>query len=287
MRILVTGATGQVGRRFVPRLLQWRDAGDDVRVLVRDAARAEPFTALGAEAVLGDLREEGDRRKALAGADAVVHIAAAFRGVPDEEAWAVNRDAALALGREAAEEGVGRFVFVSTNLVYSAGLGRPAVESDPTDGDGFQTGAYPSAKAEAERGLLALHREGVLDVRIARLAFVYGEGDPHLRSALHWAPDWPAHLRLHMVHHADASQGLWLVLRSPGAAGRAYNIADDAPLTAYEILRLNGAEIPDGMAERELDDPWGSVVSNWRIRRELGFRPVFPSVYTALDAGAL
>ena len=51
MRILVTGATGQVGRRFVPRLRTRRPGGrraDGVRLLVRDAARAEPFTRLGA-----------------------------------------------------------------------------------------------------------------------------------------------------------------------------------------------------------------------------------------------
>ncbi len=114
MRILVTGATGQVGRRFVPRLLHRAGRADGVRLLVRDEARAEPFTRLGARAVTGELRDGGDVRKAVAGVDAVVNIAASFRGVPDEESWAVNRDAALDLGRAALEAGVRRFVQVST-----------------------------------------------------------------------------------------------------------------------------------------------------------------------------
>lgn len=54
------------------------------------------------------------------------NIAAAFRGVPDEEAWTVNRDAALELGRAAVASGLRRFVQVNTVLVYGAGRGRPA-----------------------------------------------------------------------------------------------------------------------------------------------------------------
>ncbi|MFC9962565.1 SDR family oxidoreductase, partial [Streptomyces nigra] len=99
MQTLVTGTTGQVGRRLVPRLLTQAGPGDRIRVLVRDAARGERFAELGAEVVVGDLRDEEALGKAVAGVDAVLNVAAAFRGVPDEEAWAVNRDAALALGR--------------------------------------------------------------------------------------------------------------------------------------------------------------------------------------------
>ena len=47
--ILVTGSTGQVGRRLVPRLLSWREPGDAVRVLVRAREAAERFEALGEE----------------------------------------------------------------------------------------------------------------------------------------------------------------------------------------------------------------------------------------------
>lgn len=286
MSVLVTGATGKVGRRLVPRLLQWTGGGG-VRLLVRDAERAAPFARLGAEVVVGDLRDPGDRREALAGARDVVHVAASFRGVPDEEAYAVNRDATLALGEQAAAEGVRRFVFSSTNLVYGAGRGRPAVETDEPRADGMLTGAYPRAKTEAEHGLLALQREGGLDVRVARLAFVYGEGDPHIEEALPLMQGFAAHQRLQMVHHADVGQALWRLLRAPDAAGRVYNVADDAPVSVLELLQLAGAQIPEGMAERASDDPWHGVVSNRRLRDELGFRPLYPSLWTARDAGAL
>jgi len=285
MLTLVTGTTGQVGRRFVPRLLAQARPEEKVRVLVRDAARAEPFAELGADVVVGDLRDTEALGKAVAGVDAVVNVAAAFRQVPDEEAWAVNRDAAIELGRAARTAGVRRFVQVSTGLVYGTGRGRPLTEYDESRPGGTMWGAYPESKAAAERELLSL--EGLDDVRVARLPFVYGEGDPHLARSLMWAGNWAATQRLHMGHHADVAQGLLRVLHAPGIAGRVYNIADDAPVTAVELHQLNGVEVPEELYTRTDPDPWLVIMSTDRIRRELGYRPRYPSVYAARVAGAL
>ncbi|MCX4744912.1 NAD(P)-dependent oxidoreductase [Kitasatospora sp. NBC_01287] len=282
-KILVTGATGQVGRRFLPRLVQWAGA-DAVRVLVRDAAAVEGLARAGVEVVAGDLREPGDRVKALAGATIVVNVAAAFRGVPDDEAFAVNRDAAVALGREAVEAGVRRFVQTSTNLVYPAGLGRPALESDPAD-PGPAANVYPASKAQAEAGLRELAEQ--LELTVVRPAFVYGEGDSHLRDALPRVAQWPAHKRLPVVHHADLSQALWRALSMPGAAGRTYNVLDDAAITAHDIRALHGVPQPTDTADQVDTDPWHGVASTALIRAELGWRPLYPSVWTARDAGAL
>jgi nucleoside-diphosphate-sugar epimerase len=284
MTTLVTGATGQVGRRFVPRLLAQTTSGERVRVLVRDAARGERFAALGAEVVVGDLRDAEALGKALAGVNAVVNVAASFRGVPDEEAWAVNRDAAVELGRAASAAGVQRFVQVSTGMVYGVGRGRPLTEEDEIRPGGQMWGAYNESKAAAERELLAL--DG-MDVRIGRLPFVYGEGDPHLAQSLRWAGTWAAAQRLQMVHHADVAQGLLRLLHAPGAAGRIYNIADDAPVTAVELHQLNGVEVPAELHERTDPDPWFGIMSTERIRRELGYRPLLPTAWAARDAGAL
>ncbi|QKW06392.1 NAD(P)-dependent oxidoreductase [Streptomyces sp. NA04227] len=284
MLTLVTGATGQVGKRFVPRLMRQLEDGEGVRVLVRDEAQAEPFARMGAEVVRGDLRDSHALKEAVEGVDAVVNVAAAFRGVGGEEVWEVNCDAAVALGRAAAAVGVRRFVQVSTGLVYGSGRDRPLTETDESLPGGPMWGDYPESKIAAERELLSMPG---LDVRVGRLAFVYGEGDPHLAQSLRWAGEWSATKRLHMVHHVDVAQALLRLLQAPGIAGRVYNIADDAPVTAVELHQLNGSPLPSQLYERTDPDPWFGLMSTHRLRRELGFRPVFPTVFRAQDAGAL
>ncbi|MFI1766009.1 NAD-dependent epimerase/dehydratase family protein [Streptomyces sp. NPDC020800] len=286
MFTLVTGVTGQVGTGFLPRLLAQARPGDRVRVLLRDASRADRLAGLGAEVVLGDLRDTDVLGRALAGVDAVVNIAAAFRGVADEEVRAVNRDAALDLARAAVAGGVRRFVQAGTNLVYGVGRGRPHVEDDPSVPGGPMWTAYPQSKAEAERALLTHEEFAGLDVRVGRLAFVYGEGDPHLPGITRWTAHQPATKRHHLVHVADVAQGLLRLLYAPGADGRVYNIADDAPVTVLEIHQLLGADAPAQGVDPD-PDPWHGLVSTDRIRRELGFRPQYPTLWTARDAGAL
>ncbi len=280
MHILVTGATGRVGSRLVPRLLRHHQ----VRILARDAQRAEPLGRAGAEVQLGDLRDEQALATALAGIDTVVHVAAAFRGVPEAEAVAVNHTATVALGRAALVAGVGDFIDISTTLVYGPGRGRPAVDTDRPQ----PVGAYPVSKYAAEQDLLHLHRTEGLPLRILRLAFVYGDGDPHLAESLRWARQWPRHKRLQLVHHADVSQALLRLLRTPGSTGRIFDVADDAPVTAWELAQLNGQEPdPDAPPFTGQDDPWEGIVDTGRIRDELGFSPIHPTVYAARYAGAL
>ena len=143
MATLVTGATGRVGSRFVPRLL---DQGKAVRVLVRDPEKAAALAAHGAEVVGGDFLDEDAVRRALDGVDAVVHLAAAFRGVDEREAIAVNRDATAGLTRAVLAASVGRFVYASTNLVYGHRRQRPAREDDEPAPIGCIRRARPPAR---------------------------------------------------------------------------------------------------------------------------------------------
>ncbi len=176
-----------------------------------------------------------------------------------------------------------RFVFASTNLVYRPGYGRPAREDDSLQ----PTQAYPEGKATAERALLELHHTRRLGLRIMRLAFVYGEGDPHLTELVGQFRTWHPARRLHMVHHADVAQALMLALDTPEIDGRIYNVADDEPITSAEILRLLDEPNAQEAEPLPLDNPWEGIVDTSRIRNELGFRPRYPSLRTAREAGAL
>ena len=294
--ILVTGATGQVGRRLVPKLLNWREPGDQVRVLVRTPEAAERFEALGAQAVVGDVADAAARRRALDGAALVVNSAATFRneGVTPADMYAVNRDAAVALARDSAQAGVRRFVQVSTGLVYGPGIGRPAREDDPlraaATGADDRRGAYPASKREAEDQLRELSTQLGLDIVTLRLPFVYGEGDPHIENILPLYGNRAAHEQTAMVHHADVAQAVHGALRATraGASYTAYNIAGDGGSTVFELFELVGQQLDlEKTAGHTVDDPWFGILDTTRAYRELGFRPIYPTARAAWRDGAL
>jgi nucleoside-diphosphate-sugar epimerase len=277
--ILVTGATGKVGSHFVPRLLQRENV---VRILVRRAEQAEPLRKLGAEVVIGDLNRPDSVVEAVSGIDTVVHLAAFFRGATDEElVRTTNEESTLALAQASIKAGVERFVFTSTSLVYGPGRGRPAREEDEPQ----PRFTYPITKRAAEQALLALHRTEGLGLRILRLPFVYGEGDPHISELLPRFSTYNPAQRFHMGHHADVGQALIRAIQTPGIDGRIYNVADDAPITIYELLNLHHQPAPTDFPA--LNDPWEGIVETLKIRDELGYSPIYPSFYSAWDAGAL
>ncbi len=100
--ILVTGAGGKTGRAVISALVQ---RGATVRGIVKSAAAAEKIRALGAEAVIGDMLNVEDMRRAATGARAIYHIAPNVN--PDEIEFGKTAIAA------AKTEGVERFVFHS------------------------------------------------------------------------------------------------------------------------------------------------------------------------------
>jgi nucleoside-diphosphate-sugar epimerase len=284
MKIFVTGATGKVGSRLVSYLLQ---QGHAVRILARSAERALTLKELGAEVIVGDLVDNKNLTEAIRGVDVVVHTAAQFRGgISEEVARAVNLDATIALAKAALEAGVTRFVFTSTSNVYRGmNVNRPCREDDiliPA------TEIYPKTKIAAEEALLTLHREQGLDIRITRLAFVYGGGDPHIEEALPHMINWNPLKHLSMVHHEDVSLALFLAASTPNVGGRIYNVADDTPITIDELTKLSGGpgQVPtkDGWL---LPNLWDMTMDTERIKKELNFHPKYPSIYAAKDGGAL
>jgi uncharacterized protein YbjT (DUF2867 family) len=117
--LLLTGATGSIGSRLLPLLLE---SGEDVRCLVREPRR------LGARRVdvqiaLGDLGEMSDPylvRQALRGVDTVIHLAATIRDQPPKRIEELNGLATVRLLRAAERSGVRRFHFFSALDAYAA-----------------------------------------------------------------------------------------------------------------------------------------------------------------------
>jgi NADH dehydrogenase len=110
--LLLTGATGSVGSRLLPRLLE---RGDDVRCLVREPRRLGP-RRVDVQIALGDLGEMSDPylvRQALRGVDTVIHLAATIRDQPPHRIEELNGLATVRLLRAAERSGVRRFIFFS------------------------------------------------------------------------------------------------------------------------------------------------------------------------------
>lgn len=137
--LLLTGATGSVGSRLLPLLLE---RGEEVRCLVREPRRLGQ-SRVDVQIALGDLGEMSDPylvRQALRGVDTVVHMAASIRDQPPHRIEELNGLASLRLLRAAERSGVGSFVFFSalnasaaqrTRFFRAKWLAERAVASSP------------------------------------------------------------------------------------------------------------------------------------------------------------
>lgn len=154
--LLLTGATGSIGSRLLPLLLE---RGEEVRCLVREPRR------LGARRVdvqiaLGDLGEMSDPylvRQALRGVDTVIHLAASIRDQPPKRIEELNGLATVRLLRAAERSGVERFHFFS------------ALDAQPA-----QRTRFFRAKWLAEQAVLS----SPLQTTVFAPSIVYDHSDP-------------------------------------------------------------------------------------------------------------
>ena len=127
-------------------------------------------------------------------------------------------------------------------------------------------------------------------MRVLRLGFVYGDRDPHIEEIIPYLKKLKMHSgsRMHMVHHLDVAQALTSLLHTDGLDGEIFNIADDAPISLYELADSVGRvadafDLPEG----PLADPFQGVMDIAKLRSKTGFRPLLPSYYVARDLGLL
>ncbi|WP_449387554.1 NAD-dependent epimerase/dehydratase family protein [Chryseobacterium lineare] len=263
-KILVTGATGQIGSRLLPRLVE---AGYDCFALVRGKQVAAGITAID-----GDLFDPASLEKAVKDAKAIIHLAAVFRSPDTDLIWKSNLEGTQnlidAVKRNSPDA---RFIFASTSHVYDMNNPHPGREDDALN----PQHAYPASKVAAENEL----RKSGLNWSVLRFPFVYGDGDGHLE-------DLPKHvvaakyhpaMRMSTIHHRDIYTAIMMALQGI-MDGRVVNIADEAPTTLYELLRLVG-ETMTSSAE-PLVNPW-YLHADASLARTLGFQPSVRTVYQA------
>ena len=178
MRILVTGGSGLLGGRLIPKLA---GNGHQVFALTRSASSHAKLRALGALPV--DANLESNVLLPLPAVDAVVHAAALFRfSGPREPFFRTNVDGTVKLLAAAEKAGATTFVHISAAGVIMDDAGTPirdADESAPTFPDHFS--AYLASKARAETIGLAANKPGFRTLAL-RPPALWGPGDPFSRQ---------------------------------------------------------------------------------------------------------
>jgi nucleoside-diphosphate-sugar epimerase len=245
VKVLVTGASGFVGRALVHRL----SSSADVDVFAGVRKRSDDIGASRSQVLLPDLSATGDWRHALAGIDVVAHLAARVHVMSDRavdplaEYRRVNVAGTLALAQQAAAVGVRRFVFFSSVKVH--GEATPAGHAFREEDALTPTDPYGISKAEAEAALFALGKDTGMEVVVIRPPLVYGPGvRANFLAMMRWlARGVP--LPLGAIH--DNRRSLVAIdnlvdlvatsLRHPAAANNVFLVSDGDDLSTTELLR--------------------------------------------------
>jgi nucleoside-diphosphate-sugar epimerase len=246
MRILVTGATGFVGKAVC---FDAYDSGHKIIAAVREYSQV--FSEEIKQFKITDLAYSVAWENALQGVDVVIHSAARVHIMNDlaDNPLAVfrriNTDATLNLAKQAAAAGIKRFVFLSSIKVNGevTELEHPFTPDDsyiPTD-------PYGLSKYEAEQGLLALAKKTEMEVVIIRAPLVYGPGvKANFASMIKWInkgvplPFGAVYNKRSLValdnlvsfimHCADYT-------KTPQAANQVFLISDGEDVSTTELLQ--------------------------------------------------
>lgn len=234
LRVLVTGATGFVGRHLVRRLAE---AGANLRVLVRRTSQTAPIQGLGAEICEGDITDPQSVRRAMDGVDVAYHLAALMYDWGRwERFYRINVEGTRHVCEAAASAGVRRIVFTSS--VAATGLEDFPSLKDETHPLTDSRHPYCRSKALAEK--VVREYAASLETVVLRPAYVYGPAEFNVgvytvarlvRRGFRVLPgdgrNWH-----HRIYVEDLAEALVRVGAHENATGKTYLVG--GPLTTAE-----------------------------------------------------
>lgn len=300
-KVLVTGATGFVGRFICQRLLidGWKVAGtllpSEASNLLFPDVEAVRVDRLGADTSYGHCLEDVDTIIHLA---ARVHVMRETADDPLHQFEAANHLGTRNLAEQAARAGVGRFVFMSTIGVNGDNSG----SSTYTERDVPKPhNHYSVSKFHAEQALQQVAASTGIQVVILRAPLVYGPGNPGnfyslLRIVASGIPLPFASLRNRrsFIYVGNLVDALAVCAAHPAAAAKTFLVSDGEDVSTPDLIRRTAGAL--GVPARLLPFPVGLmtlagratgksgavnrltgslVVDSSGIRKELGWRPPF------------
>jgi nucleoside-diphosphate-sugar epimerase len=271
-RVVVTGAAGMLGANVVRRLL---DDGRQVTGLDLRPSIVEDHPAL--THVEGDIRDAEVLATAMAGADAVIHTAAALPSYPADVIRSVIVDGTRAVLAGAAHAGIPRVVHISSTAVYGLPTVVPTTEQYPRE----PVDAYTAAKAEAEE-IAEKYRADGMCVPILRPKTFLGPGRMGLFAMLfEWAEEgrnFPVlgrgDVRIQMFAIEDLVDAVCFILTAPDdIAGDTYNLA----ATEFGTLRQDFQAVLDaaGHGKRIVSIPARPALTALRTLERTKLSPVY------------
>jgi nucleoside-diphosphate-sugar epimerase len=249
MRVFVVGATGVLGQRVVPSLLE---RGHAVTGVGRSPERLAALARRGMKPAPLDIFDATAVRRAMEGHDAVVNLAT---HVPANSrmflpgAWKemdhVRRDGSAVLADAAIATGIARFVQESFALIYPDSGDRWITEETAPN-----AARYNRSVLDAERSAARITAAGGTAVAL-RFALLYGPGDAFAQQVLAtvrrgWMPFFGRpDGYVSLVTQEDAAAAVVAALGVPNGI---YNVIDDEPLTradlADALAKLLGVKTP-------------------------------------------
>jgi len=245
MRVFVTGGLGFTGAALVNRLLA---RGDSVSVLDKNPGliRSE-LEAAGAEVTLGSVTDREAVARCSAGAEVVIHVAAAFRetGAPDALYYQVNVDGTQVVLEEAIRAGARKFVYCSTQGVHGNIDDPPGDENSPIAPEDY----YQETKYLGEN-VVRENAGDAIEYTIIRPTAIYGPGDPERFLMIFRRVNKGRFLMFgsgetyyHPVYIDNLVDAFELAMAPGAGAGEAYIIADEEYLPIRTLVQKVGTAL--------------------------------------------
>jgi nucleoside-diphosphate-sugar epimerase len=250
MQLLITGVTGLIGSHLAgaARLQGHRVIAAGLINNSLEEQRQHSLESSGIPVLVGNLQDPQFARKAAAGCDAVIHLAAAQHeaGVPDDYFYGVNVDATRVLLDACVEAGVKRFLYGSTIGVYGQGATAPLDEQSAL----HPSNIYETTKLAAEAVTKSYATR--LETTIIRISETYGPGDGRLLKLFKAADRGlfvligPGRNLRQPIHVTDLVRGLLCAVEHPAAIGQTFVLAGPSAITTREMIAEVAAALGRG-----------------------------------------